>query len=247
MGTKAGRGSMFLLSSRLGDGVAARCGARPRRLRPHLGRTKTKTATCSQGSLSEALWRHICLRWASPPRFGPRMGPCSSKAATSAPLERGPLGPPVRRPWWARALGGLRRAGPPGARPGAQGAEPDVLKRAYRRAVLRWHPDSPGGSAERLQEVRAAFEFLGRELPEAGWRAVADELSAADWEAQVQNARVWSDGVEVAPGSPLAEGWRADGVDREGAAELPLAAILAAAAAVLFVATTLMLMTQPPP
>eukprot|EP00931_Biecheleriopsis_adriatica_P087143 TRINITY_DN61650_c0_g1_i1.p1 TRINITY_DN61650_c0_g1~~TRINITY_DN61650_c0_g1_i1.p1 ORF type:complete len:457 (+),score=64.16 TRINITY_DN61650_c0_g1_i1:1-1371(+) len=36
----------------------------------------------------------------------------------------------------------------------------EELKRAYRQAVRKSHPDTPGGSAERLQEVKDAYDFL---------------------------------------------------------------------------------------
>ena len=36
----------------------------------------------------------------------------------------------------------------------------DELKRAYRTAVRMAHPDAPGGSAQKLQKVKEAYDFL---------------------------------------------------------------------------------------
>ena len=36
----------------------------------------------------------------------------------------------------------------------------DELKRAYRTAVRMAHPDAPGGSAQKLQKVKDAYDFL---------------------------------------------------------------------------------------
>ncbi|CAK0910423.1 unnamed protein product [Prorocentrum cordatum] len=98
-----------------------------------------------------------------------------------------------------RSGGGARAAAlaalglPPGSSPSA--AE---LKAAFRRGVLRWHPDRVGGDAKRLNGVRDAFELLarGRVAParEAGGaqrRGGAPSTSRAD-----------------ASGAPAGEAWR---------------------------------------
>mmetsp|Transcript_16140 Transcript_16140/g.34200 ORF Transcript_16140/g.34200 Transcript_16140/m.34200 type:complete len:198 (+) Transcript_16140:128-721(+) len=36
----------------------------------------------------------------------------------------------------------------------------DELKRAYKQAMLKAHPDTPSGSARAFQEVKSAYEFL---------------------------------------------------------------------------------------
>ena len=44
----------------------------------------------------------------------------------------------------------------------ARGASPEEIKRAYKRAALRWHPDK-GGNAERFKAVAAAYASLAPE------------------------------------------------------------------------------------
>ncbi|CAE8638749.1 unnamed protein product [Polarella glacialis] len=53
------------------------------------------------------------------------------------------------------------------------GASPDDVRTAYRRAVLRTHPDKPGGSTEAFNEVQRAYTVLSGESCQAdtslGW------------------------------------------------------------------------------
>ncbi|MGH2467563.1 MAG: J domain-containing protein, partial [Candidatus Limnocylindrales bacterium] len=39
-------------------------------------------------------------------------------------------------------------------------ADPDVIQAAYRRLARRYHPDTPGGSGERMAELNAAYAVL---------------------------------------------------------------------------------------
>ena len=47
-------------------------------------------------------------------------------------------------------------------------ATPDEILKAYRRKVLRWHPDRPQGNAAKFIEVREAYQSLSKEGPDAG-------------------------------------------------------------------------------
>jgi len=69
------------------------------------------------------------------------------------------------------------------------GEEPssDELKRAFRRAVLKTHPDAEGGDAQQFQRVRDAYEFLQGKAP-----LQSNFPSAAP---VGRGARVWRDGV----------------------------------------------------
>ena len=36
----------------------------------------------------------------------------------------------------------------------------DMLRKAYLRQALKYHPDKPGGNKEKFQEIRQAFDYL---------------------------------------------------------------------------------------
>jgi len=40
------------------------------------------------------------------------------------------------------------------------GASPDEVKAAYKKLAMLWHPDRPGGSAEKMKEINEAKEIL---------------------------------------------------------------------------------------
>lgn len=40
------------------------------------------------------------------------------------------------------------------------GASADEVRAAYKKMALRWHPDRPGGSAEKMKEINEAKEIL---------------------------------------------------------------------------------------
>ena len=44
------------------------------------------------------------------------------------------------------------------------GATEDEIKAAYKKMALVWHPDRPGGSAEKMKDIKEAKDVLLREL-----------------------------------------------------------------------------------
>ncbi|KAK1650473.1 hypothetical protein QYE76_068278 [Lolium multiflorum] len=78
-------------------------------------------------------------------------------------------------------------------------AGPEEIKAAYRRAALRWHPDTCPGGADRFMMAREAYEVLSD--PErrrgydielrfgggggAGYSSAARRAGYADWEEQL--------------------------------------------------------------
>ena len=44
------------------------------------------------------------------------------------------------------------------------GATEEEIKAAYKKMAMVWHPDRPGGSAEKMKEVNEAKEVLLRQL-----------------------------------------------------------------------------------
>jgi curved DNA-binding protein CbpA len=44
----------------------------------------------------------------------------------------------------------------------AKDADPEVIKAAYRALARKYHPDCPGGSAERFCEISRAWEALSK-------------------------------------------------------------------------------------
>jgi len=118
-----------------------------------------------------------------------------------------------------------------------KGFSQDELKKAFRKGVLRWHPDAPEGDAARFQEVREAYEFL----------------SGTDWQEVAQAAsNTWEDSGRVRfstrPGSrtrPTGSGVRTRGSNPEEDEEEPEGirreyVLLAAALVALLIASSLL-------
>lgn len=40
------------------------------------------------------------------------------------------------------------------------GATPDEIKKAYRRLAHKYHPDKPGGNAEKFKQISEAYKYL---------------------------------------------------------------------------------------
>ena len=39
-------------------------------------------------------------------------------------------------------------------------ASASEIRKAYRKAALRWHPDKPGGCGEKFRQIQEAYEIL---------------------------------------------------------------------------------------
>ncbi|KQK21897.1 chaperone protein dnaJ 20, chloroplastic [Brachypodium distachyon] len=99
-----------------------------------------------------------------------------------------------------------------------EGAGPEEIKAAYRRAARRWHPDACPGGAVRFMRAREAYEVLSdperrrgydiqlrcggssamRRAGFADWEA---QLSGLQWRAADQRGETWGSRVRAASAS----------------------------------------------
>mmetsp|Transcript_112586 Transcript_112586/g.223813 ORF Transcript_112586/g.223813 Transcript_112586/m.223813 type:complete len:423 (-) Transcript_112586:10-1278(-) len=99
------------------------------------------------------LWCSTASHASVPPLLGCLCGG-SRHAHVRRPLCRRTASS-IRNREAALSVLGLDKAGRDGT-----ALSPEELKRAFRKGVLRWHPDAPEGDSARFQEVRDAYEFL---------------------------------------------------------------------------------------
>lgn len=87
-------------------------------------------------------------------------------------------------------------------------SNPDVIKAAYRREALKWHPDHNGGSAaaaEHFKRIGQAFAVLSNASSRAAYDATLNQGQPRSTEEYAKEGAYYWNEREWAPGN---ESWR---------------------------------------